>query len=223
MPPRPPLADTWRVSIHSHSTSEAPQREAANIHYFQFTPAETPDATELSALADQFLGFWGNRFKLFMHNSAEYDTCTLTAVDGTETQGVSTAAAIPGTGADSRLQASLSACISWKIGAAYRGGHPRSYLSFLDSGIVSAADPVNLLDPAVAANLAVHADGYLTDVNTIMLSGSIAQAGTVSYFRGNVLRPVPVFFPYLTGSRVNTRFASQRRRLGKLTVGTYEV
>lgn len=216
MPPRPPLAQTVRLEQSYQDSNETPSRFAANIMYAQFVPAYTPTATNLIALANAFNTHWYTRMKPFLNTTGSFQAAVATLIDGTETQGVSTNAAANGTGVTGDLPAQVSACLSWKIAAAYRGGHPRSYLPFVDKSILAGGPSVDLIDSTVAAAMAAAADAFLIDMNGFGFAGGITTIGTVSFRRANAPRVTPVFYPYLGGSRVNVRLASQRRRLGKL-------
>lgn len=224
MPPRPPLADTVRLQIFSQTTDEVPVRVAANVLYCNFSPAYSPSASDLVTLANGALAHWGGRFSSVMNNSAEYFQCTATLIDGTETQGISTGPAVHGALNNVPMVASASPCVSWHISAAYRGGHPRSYLPFTDTAIMDNGTlSTNKISPTFAASIAAEAALFLTDMNGVLIGGSVTNIGTVSYYRGKALRPTPVFYPYGSAVRCNTRIASQRRRTGKLSVGIYEV
>lgn len=224
MPPRPPLADTVRLQIFSQTTDEVPVRTAANVLYCNFAPAYNPSSSDLVTLANGALAHWGARFSAFMNNAAKYFQCVATLIDGTETQGVSTGAAVPGLLNETPMVASASPCVSWHISAAYRGGHPRSYLPFTDTAIMDNGTlSTNKINPVQAANIAAAASNFLVDMNGVLIGGSVTNIGTVSYYRNKVLRVTPVFYPYGTAVRCNTRIASQRRRTGKLSVGIYEV
>lgn len=222
MPARPPLPQTARVVINSSSSNEVPKREAANVFYVNWVPALTPSAAELGILAGQILGAWFTRFKAFMNVVNSVDSCSVTMIDGSEVQGFDQTHGGVGTAAGGDLPASTSACISWGIGVAYRGGHPRSYLFGVDRGLLDSGPSTNKLSVGNAAAIAAAAGNLTTDMNTFTVGGSITQMGTVSYVRGKTPRVTPVFFPYGSVPRVNTRLATQRRRLGKLSVGTYE-
>lgn len=221
MPPRPNLAYTWRVSIQSTSTKEETGRTAANIMYVTSNPSIQWGASDLVTLANDIIVTWSNLFKSYVTQYSSWPQVVVTSLDGLETQGVSTSTASAPTGATGPLPTSAAACLSWKIAAAYRGGHPRSYLPFLDSSVSDATYPENLISATKAAAIAADGDLFLSDMNAFSISGSNPAMGVVSYYRGKALRPTPVFYPYNQGTRVNTRLASQRRRLGKLSIGSY--
>lgn len=223
MPPRPPLADTVRLQIFSQTTDEVPSRVAANIMYCNFAPAYNPSSADLTTLAVGVLTHWGTRMQAFMNNSAEYFQCVATLIDGSETQGVANAPVAHGLLNNVPMVASASPCISWHISAAYRGGHPRTYLPFTDTAIMDNGTlSTNKISVASAGAIALAATNFLVDMNGVLIGGSVTNIGTVSYYRNKVLRVTPVFYPYGTAVRCNTRIASQRRRTGKLAVGVYE-
>ena len=222
MPPRPPLPQTVRIAIYSTNNNEVPIRQAANIMYCQFNPALTPTVAELTLLASTAQSRWGARMSPFMNITSEVVQAIATLIDGSETQGISTTPAVQGTGAGGDMPDNTAACISWPIAVAYRGGHPRSYLFGLDRSVLDAGPSTNKLSAASALAIATAGTNYLSDVAAVPIGGSTPVIGTVSYVRAKAPRVVPVFFAYGTNVRVNTRLASQRRRLGKLSTGVYE-
>lgn len=222
MPARPTLAQTVRLALQTATSTESPIRTALNIWYAQFVPADTPSATDLVTLANAVQSHWGTGFKGFLNTTSSFVECTATLIDGSETQGVSTNANVVGTASGGDLPESIAAVVSWKIAAAYRGGHPRTYIAGLDRGNLASGPSTNQLSSTAAAAIAAAGDAFLIAMNGVTIGTSIVTIGTVSYFRAKALRAVPVFYPYLGGSRVNTRLGTQRRRLGKLSVGLYE-
>lgn len=223
MPPRPPLPQTVRIAIYSTNNNEVPIRNAANIMYCQFTPALTPTAAELVTLAGAAQSRWGARFSPFMNITSNVIQAVATLIDGSETQGISTTPPVQGTGASGDMPDNTAACISWPIGVAYRGGHPRSYLFGLDRSVLDSGPSTNKLSTASAAAIATAGTNFITDLAGTSIGGSSVVIGTVSYVRAKAPRVTPVFFAYGAAVRVNTRLASQRRRLGKLSTGVYEL
>jgi len=95
----------------------------------------------------------------------------------------------------------------------YRGGHGRTYLP---------APPKNKLltdrswDPAYQANVATGWAAYLEALNAITDSAfPTVTPGVIHRIRGGAELHPHRFAPY-TGSRVQLRVCSQRRRLGRL-------
>jgi hypothetical protein len=216
VPPRPPLADTVRLEQFYFDSNEVGERLAANIMYCQFVPAYSPSAGDLVNLANAFIAAWYNRMKAFVNLTASFGPAVATLIDGSETQGVATAGGGAATGAGGDMPAQTAAVFSWKIAAAYRGGHPRTYLPFPDKSILAAGPSVNTISAASGAAMTAAADAFLVDMNGFGFAGGVTTIGTVSYRRANAPRVVPVFYPYLGHTRVNERLGTQRRRLGKL-------
>lgn len=222
MPPRPNLAQTARLAIYSHSSQEQPLREAANIMYLQWSPPLTPTVSELQTVANAALASWGARFKTFCYSSLVWDSAVVTMIDGSEVQVSSTGAAVAGIATNRAVPDNVAAVVSWPISSAYRGGHPRSYIMGLDTGTLAGGTSTNQLAVSVAQSIAADAAGFIGDMLVTAIGGSDTVVGTVSYVRNKTPRVTPVFFPYGIVPKVNTRLGSQRRRLGKLSVGSYQ-
>jgi hypothetical protein len=205
-----------------HSTEEVGGRQAANIFYLLLGTTSAITSTALGLLANQIKAAWGTEIVRDVNSHWSLDDVVITMVDGSEVQGIDTSAAVPGTNAADALPPGMSACVSWHINAAYRGGHPRTYMPGLSANQLSGIGS-NEFSTAVAIQIANDWDNFLADVNALTLETSSVTMGTVSYTRAKAPRTVPVFFSYINGlTRVNTRMASQRRRLGKLSIGTYQ-
>lgn len=107
--------------------------------------------------------------------------------------------------------AQSAACISWRVGAGYRGGHPRNYICGLS--IQQTANMVTLTT-SFANTLAAGANTFLTNVNGFT-EGGITDLKLVcmSFVRNKLWRTPPVAIPLLSAT-VDSRIDTQRRRLG---------
>lgn len=221
MPPRPPLDFAARLEFLYTVTDESGGHQPANIMYVSYPDAD-PAASDLVTLAGQIRAAWGTHIMPLVHADVSLTQTVLTRIDGTEVQGIDTTAVAGGNGTTSLMPPHVAACISWHINRAYRGGHPRTYLSGMTQGDLVGSG-WNLLTTSYAGTLATAAAAFVTAVNALTVGGFPVFLGTVSYTAAKVLRDPPVFFDYVAaGTRVNTRLATQRRRLGKLSVGAYE-
>jgi|HubBroStandDraft_1064217.scaffolds.fasta_scaffold99383_2 hypothetical protein len=219
MAPRPPLANCARVAMSLVTTDESGGHVAVNGFYVNTYPGGTSE-TNLTVIANGVHAAWVNFIAPEMSADYSLTQVTATAVDGTEAQGVNSTVA-GATLEGVQISPSTCACISWPIPAAYRGGHPRNY----HPGIVPAqlvAPGSNLMSVSTAESLAVAYNNFSLAVDAIVAGPGVIAMGTISYVRGNAPRAVPVFYGY-GNPKVNTRLATQRRRLGKLSVGNYEV
>lgn len=221
MPPRPPLAQAARCELQYTVTDESGGHVPANIFYLSFGMAGVT-AAELVTLATSIATNWNGNIAPLVHSDCALTQVTVTMIDGTETQGIWTGSHSGTNGTTSLMPPSVAACVSWQIARAYRGGHPRTYLPGMAQGNMVGTG-WNLFTAAYATAVADDWDAFLLSVNTLTIAGGSVSMGTVSYRTGNAPRAVPVFFGYVQGgTRCNTRLASQRRRLGKLSVGAYE-
>lgn len=220
MPPRPNLPGANKVILSLKSTDEIGGHVAANIFYVD-SAATTPTASDLNTLATQIRTIWTSRIAPLTCTHWHLVGVSVTALNGTETQGVD-GTEVPGSGQVDPLPPQVAACISWSIAAAYRGGHPRTYMPGISTGYLTV-EGSNEMSTTAAVNLATAWTNLANDINGLFLDADALSMGTVSYFRNKVERTTPVFFAYRTANtRVNTRLASQRRRSGKLSVGFYE-
>lgn len=220
MPPRPNLPGANKVILGLKSTDEIGGHVAANIFYVN-SAAAAPTATDLDTLAAQIRTAWGANIAAQTCTHWHLVQVTITALNGSETQGVD-GNDTPGSGQTDPLPPQVAACISWSIAAAYRGGHPRTYMPGISTGYLTA-EGSNELSTTAAINISTAWQNFATAVNGLFLDADPLSMGTVSYFRNKTERVTPVFYAYRVGdTRVNTRLASQRRRSGKLSVGFYE-
>jgi hypothetical protein len=124
-------------------------------------------------------------------------------------------AAAGGNGAQTgaELPASLAACISWQIAPHYRGGHPRTYLCGLPSDVLSTPTTFtgSFLSNAESAAIAFHED--VEAITGISAGISTVEHGVASFVRDGAWRTPPVFYRIVSAS-VDSRFDTQRRRLG---------
>lgn len=218
---RPPIANVCRVELLYTGVDEVGGHEAANLFYAAL-PTGVHTTVELGTVATGVVAAWISTLAEFVTPLWSLTSVTATMVDGTELQSTVVSGS-PGThGTSQTLPPNAAACISWHIDAAYRGGHPRNYLPGIPTDALLTVGS-NLLLPSYAAALASAANVFLTDVNSIVDGPGSPIMGTVSYVRGGAPRVSPVFEGYLEGAaRVNTRLATQRRRLGKLSAGSYQ-
>jgi hypothetical protein len=102
---------------------------------------------------------------------------------------------------------------SWRSGATWRGGRPRSYWPGAPEALTSNSSSAEIIT-AQNANLQSDSAAFLTAMNAIVLGGITGACGFPSYFTKGAFRPTPVFFPF-SSAAVHGRLASQRRRTGK--------
>lgn len=110
------------------------------------------------------------------------------------------------------LPAQVSAGITWKTAAHYKGGHPRTYLCGLPS---DALEDVTRLGSGFQELLENAALGFRSDVNGLSAAPSITdvQFGCMSFVVGGAWRTPPLFRP-ITSAVIDGRVDTQRRRLG---------
>lgn len=220
MPPRPNLPGANRVVLSMKSTDEIGGHVAANVFYID-SAAASPTASDLNAAAAAISAAWSSDLAAHFCTHWQLVEVSVTALNGTETQGVDSTV-VPGTGQTDPLPPGVAACVSWSINAAYRGGHPRTYMPGISASYLTAIGS-NELSTTAAVNLVASWQNFANAVNIITIDTDTVTMGTVSYVRNKTPRVTPVFYAYaVANTRMNTRLANQRRRNGKLAVGFYE-
>lgn len=123
------------------------------------------------------------------------------------------ATGVPGSDASNSLTAQVAACITWKLGVSYRGGHPRSYLCGIGEAATSSATTWNT---TWKNTLAGGANSFHSGVEGLGPYGGIetVEHGVVSFVVDNAWRSPPVFRRILSAV-VDSRIDTQRRRLGR--------
>ncbi len=105
-----------------------------------------------------------------------------------------------------------AACVLfvWITGERYRGGHPRTYLAGPQDTHVTNG---SFIDTSYGSSCQITAAAFLTDVNALTF-GAIASVslGTVHFVGGGAYLATPTFAPYHS-VKVNSRIATQRRRI----------
>lgn len=187
-----------------------------NLVYFSYGGGP-PSSADCVQFANLLAGEWKTNFQPLLSPSYQFHqvVCTDITTD-TGAQGVSTIAAWFGTDTGAEFPNSVCGVISWSINRRYRGGKPRWYIGPLTQA--SSNDSRTMTDVyAKALGLAGEQIGGTLDGATSGTT-SLAAIGTVSRVANKVPRNPLVFevfnpiFP-----TVDTRYGSQRRRLGKLT------
>jgi hypothetical protein len=184
-----------------------------NRFWLNITPSGTPTAANILSLSNsvsaafrtRFGPSLGNHWTLATQRTVWYkDSTTEIAVDGSDT-GSGTL-----TGAPEAAQCAY--LINWAISGSYRGGHPRTYLSGVNT---EGLNDVNTLTTTRRAALNTAAAGFLADVNALTPTNiSAVQLGTFRFFRNHAAVDPPVFEPFLSGGASNF-LATQRRRIGR--------
>lgn len=106
----------------------------------------------------------------------------------------------------------VAVVVSWLVGSTWRGGKPRTYLPSPEG--LASADTAHIT-AAAATTLQAHGVQAITDWNAVT-SGPFLTCQFVClrfFSKGAALVP-PQALPVI-GCKVDTRFDTQRRRLGK--------
>jgi hypothetical protein len=218
MPPRPPLAGTVIITLNWLGPNSV---KAANVFHAMMGGTFNPTVANLSTIATNMQTALraGTTPNIIMVNiSSAWELLSIAVVDnGGSTEN---AVVLPdggkGSDAPTPLPPNCAACISWQIGAHYRGGHPRTYLPGIASANLAAVGG-NWWLTAFRTTLTNAAQSMLNSFNAATAGGSSETLGTISYFRAGELLAKPNWYPYLLPN-VHQRVDSQRRRLGKENV-----
>jgi hypothetical protein len=210
--PKPPAAGTAKLEWLWQGPGTV---KATNILYAKSVGFEG-DLTSLEALATgMFHTMVTGETSILVVISQDWSLLGVNAIDNTGTteniafEGTTTA----GQSTNPPLSPNCAMCISWRINAHYRGGHPRTYVPGINSATVSPPGGNSYVSAAIGAMeaFAVEAISYIGGIEGPSAAWAL---GSVSYYRDHELLETPQFYPYqnaIVGSRVD----SQRRRLGK--------
>jgi len=211
--PRPPVPHTVKCVL---KWTGPDSKIANNIFYILCgTGADTTIPTFLTGIGDAVMTAIAAS-TLFNGVASVWSLSSCTVHDNTglsSSVGISTHAPIPGLSSAAPLPPQVAVCISWAIGASYRGGKPRWYIPGVPGTAVTTPGGSTMAG-TYAANLETVAEFVRANVNSSTVSGFSLSLGTISYQTGHAARPTPLFRPF-TGSRVHERLDSQRRRNGK--------
>lgn len=214
MAPAPPRPDPPSRSVRLVFSGHYGGAPWSNVMWLFLSGSGEITTSELNALAAECRAKYAARFMVWLRNTAELQSTTcelfsagdsLIGIDSTIVPGShSTGVALP---------SNVACCVSWRIAVSYRGGHPRSYLSGLSQDQTAAVNTwstgfLDVLRPAAAS---FHTD--LESITGISSGISSVQHGVVSFVRDGAWRTPPVFYR-ITGSVVDQRIDTQRRRLG---------
>jgi hypothetical protein len=191
----------------------------ANIMHVQYASG-TPNAANLTTIAGLLSSNYGTNLLAHVHTGVVLTQVVVTDVSSnTGASGIDTTSRA-GLLGGVQLPASCAAVISWKIARRYRGGHPRTYLTGINT---ASQNDVQTLTTTAQTNFNTDATNFRTAVTTMSVAGFTGfQMCNVSYYQGHqpglpdkpLPRPTPVV-DSIIGNHVDVRIDSQRRRLGK--------
>jgi hypothetical protein len=206
--PQPPVG-TARVAISGHGDAGNPW---VNVFWLSLT-ATTHVQADLLSILNTMANSYSTRFSPYISGNYAYTQikgswlyAAGNVVEATQT--------LSATGSVAGQESTDSTCtlVNWSISDYYRGGHPRSYLPGTPANQITNG---RTLASTFASNVAVAANGFLTDVNAATHGGISAVAlGTVRFASANAWLSPPVFRAY-GGASVNPIIATQRRRLAR--------
>lgn len=175
-------------------------------------PALVSDCNNVATL---FASSWNTYMCPYLHTS--YSLTSVVVQDLTSATAAQGSWSGSHAGTDASAVAPLSVCavISWTIARRYRGGKPRTYLGPVASNTSTAG---KLIPTGQATSIASSAETFRTTIDAYV-GGTLTalDLGCVSYYTGKVLRAAGLFEGFTSGTNVDLRLGSQRRRLGKLS------
>jgi hypothetical protein len=185
----------------------------ANIFWAGSGLSTAPTVAQLNTFAQSFYGAFNTHLWALMGKDANLERCVVNWYGAQPVQIVGEYSAVTAGGSSNDTEVdSLSACISWTIGATWRGGKPRTYMAALPT---EAFGTSNTLDSSWVTTLESGASAFRTAVNALQIvAPTDVTLGCMSFFSGNAPRPVANFFPF-SASTVHPRIDSMRRRLGR--------
>lgn len=202
----PPPIDSVRVAV----SGLVDVQRWVNIFWLQIVRGGAPARVDLDNLLDNFLAEYDTLAS--PHTGSLWSMHEGRAVwrTGVGTELTSVVPHVHVGGGGTNLPPSIAMLVNWQIEAAYRGGHPRTYLTGYGEG--NLATPVKWAD-ATTADVQGLATAFITGVNALGPFGTITSVslGTVSFRSGNLPKPTPDFRAYHAGVP-NPFVAHQRRR-----------
>ena len=221
MPPLPPVANVIKITSHFTIGTDT----AALVRQFFGYTGGAPSNADCSTIATGVNSAAAANFPAVMNADVEYTACDVLDLSSSSGGNAFIAAAAPGSRGGNPLAAGTAFLVNFGLSRRYRGGKPRNYWPFLDSGDLNG--PSQWLSASVtAAGAALNA--YWAAVEAIT-AGTTVMGGlrNVSYYEGftAVTNPItgrtkdvaklrtggPVV-DVLTSTHFNGIPASQRRR-----------
>ena len=211
-PPRPnPPSHVAHFAVHG-AQSGVPW---ANTFWLRNGALTSPSESDFAALTAHIRILWVGYFLEHIGTGATVDGCSglYYGAQGLES-GFNDLHTDTGSMAGSVLPSQVSCGISWTIQAAYKGGHPRTYLPPPSQ---SALLSTRLFNPSYCSTIVSAANAFHHDAN-LLVHGNFSDAhlGTVSFVHQKQWRTPPVFRDFVPGKAgVDGRVDTQRRRLGR--------
>jgi hypothetical protein len=205
---RPQIPPTFAKCVVSGTTQG---HRWAQVFYLALTGSGVT-STDLESLCDSIKAAWTTSIAPQLEQ-----TCILTGVQityipsaGNEVIGVKAYSQAGGISTGPIQDAGASAVVSWKIGAYYRGGHPRSYVTGVPAAKVTTG---SALTSAYVTSLTAAWEAFRVALNTMTATHVTSVImGTISFARDKAWRVTPLFFPYQS-VLVSPTLGSQRRRI----------
>lgn len=209
---KPFLPGLVRIRLHHQGTVSTRVYTAINNLYIRFSDNVNHAVADLASVATQVRTDWGLYLKAYIDVdwSLVLTEAQSLGGDGLEAQDTTVVA---GTQGGAPLPPQSAVVLSWKSGATWRGGRPRTYLVGVGNVFTSAVGDAQL-NPANSAALHASAETFRANTSAAVVGGANTILGFPSYYSKGAIRPVPLFFPF-TSLVVHNRLGSQRRRSGK--------
>lgn len=206
----PPPSGSVRLAV---SGTIADAGNWASVFWFDSANSGGLDIPSVQALGEDLYAIWKTHLLPLISEQTEVtkEVCTFYGDAGLVIAG-ETDHTDPGGDATTDYAAQRAIVISWQLGSTWRGGKPRTYL-VTPSGL-PAVDPAHI-SVASAATLHDAALAMLTGWNAVTTSKFTSVTfGCLRFYAAHAALAPPTFLPAI-GVKVNTRFDTMRRRLGK--------
>lgn len=196
-----------RVSLEGENGNEL----WANIFHVLAVPSGSPTEANIGDLVNNIYTSFVDRLVPLMNNGADIEQGfgSWSKGDGTFVEGSYANLVV---GADSGIPLDAATCmlLSWRVSAAWRGGHPRTYLAGISA---DRLDNAASYTTTTVSDYQAAAELFLSDVNSIAnATWDSVTLGCLRSISGGVELDPQVFVPF--GSVLaRKRPATQRRRL----------
>lgn len=213
MAPRPPIPGMARFLVQQ-TDGERALENVLRVQLGAIGLGSDWTPTQLSTMSQDIFTAWSSDILVEQGSQIHLTGVVAISEDGLESMGSYTPGSAPagGQSGGSGMTAQVAACVSWPVPLAYRGGHFRTYIDGMRSVFMTDSQTMSA---GVAMAFANGAASLQSTINGTLIDGNSCTLVGVSLRRGGAPRPSPLVIQLGTPN-VDVRWASQRRRLGKL-------
>lgn len=181
-----------------------------NVTWWESSSSSTPTTANLISIQALFDTYWPDVWKIVAGADASYVGSVITdwsSSSGVAVSSVGSLSPVAGTGGAASGPPQVSVLISWAIALRWRGGHFRTYLPHIASGVVTGT-----YKDSIAGSLATNVDTAFTACNTAMMSSGVLGGQSFRLYKDKNDSSTATLYP-VTNFGCQTLLATQRRRI----------